>query len=105
MARTRPSDRTTRDASDDQPAGFFAFGRKETEAMTDRAEDRPSDLVGISAAARELGTTRFTLGQRIRDGELQVWVDPLDRRRRLLRRSELARLAAPRRQEAPMPVA
>ncbi len=73
--------------------------------MTDRVNDRPDDFVGVSAAARELGTTRFTLGQRVRDGEIQVWVDPLDRRRRLLRRSDLARLAAPRPQEAPMPAA
>ena len=54
------------------------------------------ELIGVSTAAQEIGTTRFTLGQRIRDEHLPVWLDPLDRRRRLVRRSDLARLTVPR---------
>ena len=52
--------------------------------------------VTIGEAARRLGTTGFTLRSRIRAGELPVYVNPLDRRGRLLAVHDLERYAAPR---------
>lgn len=62
------------------------------------------DYLPLNEAARRLGISEFTMRRRIAEGELPVWTDPLDRRRRLLRRRDLDRYAKPRPREAqPVP--
>ncbi len=61
--------------------------------------------VDLSDAARVLGVARITLRQRIVSGELEAFSDPLDRRRRLIRRRDLLRFAKPRREEQPIAAA
>ena len=66
--------------------------------------DRTGEYLTLNEAAKRLGISAFTVRGRIAAGELAVWVDPLDRRRRLLRRRDLDRYARPRRQEVePIP--
>jgi len=66
--------------------------------------DRTGEYLPLNEAAKRLGISGFTIRRRIAAGELAVWVDPLDRRRRLIRRRDLDRYAKPRRQEvAPIP--
>jgi len=66
--------------------------------------DRSGEYLAFNEAAKLLNVSGFTLRGRIAAGELTVWVDPLDRRRRLLRRRDLDRYARPRRREvAPIP--
>jgi hypothetical protein len=67
----------------------------------DHIGDRGQDWVPLSVAARELGLSRTTLYQRVVSGELKTWVNPFDRRQRLLRRRDLARYGKPRREEVP----
>jgi len=47
-------------------------------------------------AARQLGVAPLTLRQRIRRGEVPVFEDPLDARRRLIRSSDMEVLRQPR---------
>ncbi len=63
------------------------------------------DWVPLSQAAIELGMSRPTLRQRVSSGELTAWVNPADRRQRLLRRRDLVRYGKPRREEAPLTAA
>ncbi len=66
--------------------------------------DQTGEFLPMNEAAKRLGISEFTIRGRIAAGELAVWVDPLDRRRRLLRRRDLDRYARPRRQEVePIP--
>ena len=55
------------------------------------------DYLPLTEAAKRLGISEFTMRRRIAAGELSVWTDPLNRRRRLLRRRDLDRYAKPRR--------
>jgi hypothetical protein len=71
----------------------------------DRIDDAGRDWVPLSQAARELGLSRTTLYQRVVAGELQTWVNPFDRRQRLLRRRDLVRYGKPRREESPLTAA
>jgi excisionase family DNA binding protein len=68
------------------------------------------EFVSMNEAARRLGVSDFLLRRRVADGSLDAWLDPLDRRRRLLRREDIERLAthrplAPRKEQTPMPAA
>jgi hypothetical protein len=54
-----------------------------------------SEFVSLDDAAKEIGCHRATVNRRIANGELEVFVAP-DRRRRLVRRLDLVRLATPR---------
>ena len=54
------------------------------------------EFVGIEAGSKLIGRSPFVLRQAIAEGRLEVYVDPLDRRRKLLRRDALAQLATPR---------
>ncbi len=71
----------------------------------DHIGDRGQDWVPLTEAAKELGLSRTTLYQRVVAGELQTWVNPFDRRQRLLRRRDLVRYGKPRREEAPLTAA
>lgn len=50
------------------------------------------DRVPIREAARLLGVSRTKVWAMVRDGELEAQVDPLDRRQRLISRSDIERL-------------
>ncbi len=63
------------------------------------------DWVPLSQAAIELGLSRPTLRERVARGELMTWVNPADRRQRLIRRRDLVRYARPHRQSDPARVA
>ena len=60
-------------------------------------------LVTIKQACEQFGVSDFTLRKWIRSGELMAFVNPLDRRARLLDVDELTRYAAPRRLPTPTP--
>ncbi len=63
----------------------------------------PGEFLAFNEAVKEFSVSVHTLRDRIRTGELAVWSDPLDRRRRLLRRSDLDSYAAPRRADGRRP--
>jgi excisionase family DNA binding protein len=54
-----------------------------------------SEFLTLTEAAEELGVSRFKMSRLIRDGELQVFVSPLNRRQKLVRRGDLAPLKEP----------
>lgn len=58
--------------------------------------DPSEEFIGSNEAAKRLGVAPLTLRQRIRRGEILVFVDPLDDRRKLIRRSDLEALRTPR---------
>ena len=60
-------------------------------------------LLTIREATKAFGVSDFTLRRRIAAGELTTFVNPLDRRARLLDAAELERYAAPRRLPMPPP--
>jgi hypothetical protein len=68
-------------------SGFFAFGQEEV---------MEQEFIGSNEAARRLGVAPLTLRQRIRGGEVPLFEDPLDARRKLIRRSDLDALRHPR---------
>jgi excisionase family DNA binding protein len=51
-----------------------------------------NEFMTLTAAAEALGVSRFKISRLIRDGELQAFVSPLDRRQRLVRRSDVEAL-------------
>ena len=51
-------------------------------------------LVPIGAAARHFGVSEPTLRSRLREFRIALYVDPLDRRRRLVRLADLKRFPA-----------
>ncbi len=53
-------------------------------------------LVTSGEAARRLGVTPPTLRKRIRRGDIEVFIDPLNDRKRLVRVSDLEPLRHPR---------
>ena len=64
---------------------MFALGADEGVTVADQ-------FLTLSAAAEALDVSRFKVSRLIRDGELQAFVSPLDRRQRLVRRGELEAL-------------
>ena len=58
------------------------------------------DLVGSREAAKRLGVSPVTLRRRVNRGELEVFTDPLDDRRKLLRVQDLEILRQPRATQA-----
>jgi hypothetical protein len=50
------------------------------------------EFIGSKEAARRLGVAPLTLRQRIRRGEVPIFEDPLDARRRLVRMADLEAL-------------
>ncbi len=56
-----------------------------------------SDLITVTFAARRLGMSEPTLRRRVQEGLLTVYVDPCDRRRKLVRIAEVDLLATPQR--------
>jgi excisionase family DNA binding protein len=51
-----------------------------------------TDLMTLTGAAEALGVSRFKMSRLIRDGQLQAFVSPLDRRQRLVRRVDVEAL-------------
>ena len=49
----------------------------------------------LADAAEELGVSRFKVSRLIRDGDLRAFVSPLNRKQKLVRRSDLAVLKEP----------
>ena len=60
---------------------------------------RDQDFVGLSALARQ-GINPVTLRRRLRAERVDIFTDPFDRRRRLIRREDADRLLKPRLIEA-----
>ena len=54
----------------------------------------PDTFLPITEAAKRLGVSCFTLRRRIAEGELDAFANPLDRRARLVRTTDLERYAA-----------
>jgi excisionase family DNA binding protein len=52
----------------------------------------PEEFMTLTAAAEALDVSRFKVSRLIRDGELQAFVSPLDRRQRLVKRSDVETL-------------
>jgi excisionase family DNA binding protein len=50
------------------------------------------NFMTLTAAAEALDVSRFKISRLIRDGDLQAFVSPLDRRQRLVRRSDVEAL-------------
>jgi excisionase family DNA binding protein len=48
-----------------------------------------AELLTLTEAAAALKVSRFKVSRLIRDGDLQAFVSPLDRRQRLVRRSDV----------------
>jgi DNA-binding MarR family transcriptional regulator len=61
--------------------------------------DTPSDLVNVSEAQRILGVSHFKMSQLIKDGMLNHYPNPIDRRQKLLSKAEVEALK-PKRAEA-----
>lgn len=57
------------------------------------------DLIAFGEAARRLGSSQATLRKAVKAGVLPVYLRPLDRRLRLVRRQDVDALAAVRRLE------
>ena len=54
---------------------------------------KPKELISLSEAQQMLGVSRMTIYSLVRRGELKiVREDPLDRRRKLVRESDVRRL-------------
>lgn len=53
-------------------------------------------LIPLSRAARQARVSRVTLRRAIADGGIPVFADPLDKRVRLIRSTDLAALRTPR---------
>jgi len=51
-----------------------------------------ADFMTLTEAAEELEDSRFKISRLIRDGDLQAFGSPLDRRQRLVRRSDVEAL-------------
>lgn len=54
--------------------------------------ERPNDLVAVSEAQRLLGVSHAKIAQLIREGVLRHFPNPLDRRVKLVSRSEVLAL-------------
>ena len=54
--------------------------------------ERPNDLVAVSEAQRLLGVSHAKMAQLIREGTLRHFPNPLDRRVKLVSRSEVLAL-------------
>jgi excisionase family DNA binding protein len=53
------------------------------------------ELIGHREASRRYGISVPTIARRVREGQLEVFVRPIDRRRRLIRVTDLERLMEP----------
>lgn len=52
-------------------------------------DERPSDLVKVTAARKLLGVSPMKMAQLIKDGFLRTFDNPLDRRVKLVSRAEV----------------
>ena len=62
-------------------------------------QNTPSDLVNVAEAQRILGVSHFKMSQLIKDGMLNHYPNPIDRRQKLLSKAEVESLK-PKRAEA-----
>jgi hypothetical protein len=54
------------------------------------------DLISQREASRRYGMTPYTIGRRVRRGELQTYLNPMDDRVKLVRASDVEALMEPR---------
>jgi len=59
------------------------------------AHDRP-ELITVSEARERLGVSRVTMARLLREGRFTVYVNPLDRREKLIDVAELEEARRPR---------
>ncbi len=59
--------------------------------------DGPETMIPIGRAAERIGSSPHTLRKLVREGQLQTYQRPTDRRLRLVRLADVEALAAPRR--------
>lgn len=55
----------------------------------------PTELLPVTDAARRFGVSEPTFRRRVRDGNLPLFADPRDRRRKLVRIADVDRLGSP----------
>lgn len=55
-------------------------------------EDKPADLIMVSEARKLLGVSRIKIAELIRDGYIRYFPYPLDKRVKLVSRSEVLAL-------------
>jgi len=63
--------------------------------MTDTREVPKDDFLTLTRAAETIGCSRPTLRSRIRSGDLVMWMNPADRRQRLISSQDLAQFRQP----------
>jgi hypothetical protein len=54
--------------------------------------DRPNDLISTAEARKLLGVSTVKMSQLLRDGDIRFFTDPLDKRVKLISRSEVTAL-------------
>ena len=64
--------------------------------MEKQAAAEAGEYVTMTEAQEVLGVSRFKIWQLVRDGELSTYQSTLDRRQKLIRRSDLDALRQPR---------
>ena len=57
------------------------------------------ELISVGEAQRRLQTSKNTIARLLRDGALTIYLDPLDRRKKLVDAAEVERLRRPARLE------
>ena len=56
-----------------------------------------AELIPLGEAQRRLRTSKNTVARLVREGALTIYLDPLDRRKKLVRADEVERLRQPTR--------
>ena len=55
------------------------------------------NMLSLSEAREYLGTSRMKIWRLVKEGVLPVFLDPLDKRKRLVRKSDVEKLRQPQR--------
>ncbi|MEO0250012.1 MAG: hypothetical protein ABIN58_10895 [candidate division WOR-3 bacterium] len=55
----------------------------------------PTDFMSLTEAQLYLGVSRIKMSKLVREKNLEVFTDPLDKRKKLLRREDVERLKTP----------
>lgn len=63
-------------------------------------ETRPVDLIPVAEARRLLGVSPAKMSQLLRDGVIRHFLNPLDRREKLVSKAEVIALIPPRAEAA-----
>ena len=62
------------------PAGVFVISE----------DDMSDEFLTLTEAAKQLGCSRMTMSRRVEEGQFSSFTDPMDRRRVLVRRDDIA---------------